>query len=311
MRSIDLGVEEQVHTFEDLEQYAQVGSGFTIAKAALALCGFLPRFCDGPTAGSLAEQLRAFGGGIEVSMLCAVPKGSGLGTSSILAATLLGTIGELCGLDWDRNDLFRRTLGLEQMLTTGGGWQDQVGGLVSGIKLIETGPGLEQDPTIRRLPGQFFSAAHADRTVLLYYTGITRVAKDILREIVRGMFLNNGAQLAILGDIAANARSGTDAIQRERWTGLVETVARSWQLNRQLDAGTNPPAVQAILDQVGDYLAAAKLLGAGGGGYLLMLAKDETAGQRIRRILTEHPPNAKARFVSLALSEAGFQVTRS
>ncbi len=88
-------------------------------------------------------------------------------------------------------------------------------------------------------------------------------------------------------------------------------MARSWQLNQQLDPGTNPPAVQAILDQVGDYLEAAKLLGAGGGGYLLMLAKDEAAGRRVRSLLTEQPPNAKARFVSLTLSDAGFQVTRS
>ena len=40
---------------------------------------------------SLEEQLREFGGGIEISLLAAVPKGSGLGTSSILAATLPGS----------------------------------------------------------------------------------------------------------------------------------------------------------------------------------------------------------------------------
>jgi len=187
IRSIDLGVEERVRTFDELATFTQVGSGFTIAKAALALAGFLPRF-GASGASSLEEQLRAFGGGIEVSLLSAVPKGSGLGTSSILAATLLGTLSELCGLNWNEHVLFRRTLALEQLLTTGGGWQDQIGGMLHGLKLIETQPGLAQTPTVRWLPGVFFEAPHANQTVLLYYTGLTRVAKDILQEIVRQMF---------------------------------------------------------------------------------------------------------------------------
>jgi len=78
-----------------------------------------------------------------------------------------------------------------------------------------------------------------------------------------------------------------------------------------LDPGTNPPAVQAVLDQVKPYLAAAKLLGAGGGGYLLMLAKDEVAGARLRQVLTHHPPNPRARFVAFNVSNEGLQLTRS
>ena len=60
-----------------------------------------------------------------------------------------------------------------------------------------------------------------------------------------------------------------------------------------------------------DYLAAAKLLGAGGGGYLLMFAKDDEAAVRIRQTLTTHPPNKLARFVNVSLSDTGLQVTRS
>jgi len=311
IRSIDLGVEERVRSFEELGQYDQVGSGFTVAKAALPLAGFLPRFCAAVQHASLEAQLREFGGGIEVSLLCAVPKGSGLGTSSILSATLLGTIGELCGLDWDNHDLVRRTLALEQMLTTGGGWQDQAGGLLRGLKLVETAAGLSQRPTVRWLPGRFFSPDFIGTTVLLYYTGLTRTAKEILKEIVRNMFLNSASHLEILGEISQNAEFLSDAIQRQDWEAHCEAVRRSWLLNQRLDAGTNPPAVQAILDRIDDYLAAAKLLGAGGGGYLVMFAKDVEAGRRIRRALTENPPNPKARFVELGLSATGFQVTRS
>jgi galactokinase/mevalonate kinase-like predicted kinase len=311
IRSIDLGIEERIHTFDEVSQYAQVGSGFTIAKAAFALTGFLPRFRGDGGAATLEKQLQAFGGGIEVSLLCAVPKGSGLGTSSILAATLLGTLSELCGLGWDSYTLSQRTLALEQMLTTGGGWQDQIGGLSRGVKLIETEAGLVQKPVIRWLPEPLFGPQYANETILLYYTGLTRVAKGILQEIVCGMFLNEPDRIATLQKIGANANATAEAIQRHDWNALAQAVRTTWQLNQQLDAGTNPPAVQTILNPIADFLAGAKLLGAGGGGYLLMLAKDDDAARQIRHTLTSSPPNARARFVDFALSETGFQVTRS
>jgi len=311
LRSIDLGIEERLRTFDELAGFENATSGFAIAKAALALAGFLPRFRDGAKFPTLEAQLRDFGGGIEIALLSAVPKGSGLGTSSILAATLLGMLSDLCGLNWSREDLFARTLALEQMLGAGGGWQDQIGGVLGGLKLIETAPGLEQKPTLRWLPDDFFGPDYADRTVLLYYTGLTRVARGILKEIVRGMFLNAHARLEVLEQTGQNAAFCADAIQRHDWESFAEAIRRTWTLKQELDRGTNPPAVQAILQPVADYLAAAQLPGAGGGGYLLMLAKDDEAARRIRQVLTARPPNAKARFVSLNLSKIGFEVTRS
>jgi galactokinase/mevalonate kinase-like predicted kinase len=312
IRSIDLGIDERVKTYDELRQWNQLGSGFGIAKAALALAGLEPRFRAKGNFTSLEQQLKKeFGGGIELSMICAIPKGSGLGTSSILAATLLGTLSELCGLHWGTDAVFTRTLALEQMLTAGGGWQDQAGGVLAGVKLIETAPGLAQKPVARWLPGRFFSDEYVNKTALLYYTGLTRVAHDILGEIVRGMFLNSATHLNIVEEIGYNALFAADAIQRNDWECLCEAVRRSWQLNQRLDGGTNPTAVQSILDRIGEHVTAAKLLGAGGGGYMLILAKDIEAGRQIKRILTDNPPNNRARFVDFNLSDTGFQVTRS
>jgi galactokinase/mevalonate kinase-like predicted kinase len=312
IRSIDLGLVEEVRTHDELGRLGKLGSGFGIARAALALAGFSPRFAAGRRHETLRGQLDAtLGGGMDLSLLAAVPKGSGLGTSSILAATVLGTLGELLGLGWSHRDLVLRTLALEQLLGSGGGWQDQVGGITRGLKQAETQPGPVQDPELRWLPGQFFGDAYADRTVLLYYTGITRVAHGILNEIVRGLFLNSGRHVGLIREIGENAAFAADALQRGDWNGLCETVRRSWVLNRRLDAGTNPAPVQAIVGQIADYAAAVKLLGAGGGGYLLILAKDPAAAIEIRRRLEATPPNAGARFVSVRLSETGFQVTRS
>jgi galactokinase/mevalonate kinase-like predicted kinase len=309
IRSIDLGLAETLKTYEDVRAYDKIGSGFALARAAFAIAGFHPDF-NGNAFQSLEEQLTAMGGGVEISMLAAIPKGSGLGTSSMIAATLLGVLSDLADLKWDKVEITQRTLALEQMLTSGGGWQDQVGGVFPGVKLVQTVPGLEQVPIVRWLPSRFFQGSEMKR-MMLYYTGITRVARDILGEIVRGIFLNSSSRLATVDAIAQAAKDCHDAIQKDDFEAFAEIVGESWNLNQRLDAGTNPPAVQEIFERFGDDLAAGKLLGAGGGGYLFMIANDEDAADRIRENLESNPPNAGARFVDFSVSETGLQVTRS
>ena len=224
---------------------------------------------------------------------------------------MLAALGATSGLSWDHEDLCSRTLALEQMLTSGGGWQDQAGGIYHGIKLVETAPGLGQKPVVRWLPEKLLGPQTANRMALLYYTGITRVAKTILQEIVRGMLLNSHSHTEKLFAIRDHAASAYQSIQRESWPSLCGVVKRSWELNQALDAGTNPPEVAAIIDSVRDWTAGVKLLGAGGGGYMLLLAKDEEAGSRIRQKLTACPPNPRARFVDFSVSQTGLQITRS
>ena len=78
-----------------------------------------------------------------------------------------------------------------------------------------------------------------------------------------------------------------------------------------LDKGTNPADIQALIQQFHDLASAYKLPGAGGGGYMYIIAKDPEAAVKIREILSSNPPNDRARFVDMNLSETGFQVTRS
>lgn len=310
LRSIDLGAVEEVSTFEQLADFHHVGSPFSIPKAALALAGFLPAYCSEAHM-SLESQLKAFGCGIELTLLSAIPAGSGLGTSSMLAATVLGALNDFCGLAWDKNEIGRRTLVLEQLLTTGGGWQDQFGGILQGVKLLETGRGFEQCPTVRWLPSDLFTQPEYSACHLLYYTGITRTAKSILAEIVRRMFLNQSDELRRLREMKQHSLDMYEAIQRADFMKMGRLVRKTWQQNQAIDSGTNPESVQRITSLIDDLCLGYKLTGAGGGGYLYMTAKDTEAAARIRQILNANRPNANARFVDMALSAKGLQVSRS
>lgn len=310
LRSIDLGAMEVLHTFDDIRDFKKVGSPFSIPKAALALSGFVPQFCR-ERYGSLEQQLRAFGGGMEITLLSAIPAGSGLGTSSVLSATVLAAISDFCHLGWDKTTICNKTLILEQLLTTGGGWQDQYGGICHGLKLLETKAGFDQTPLIRWLPDTIFTSDEHHKCHLLYYTGITRTAKNILSEIVRKMFLNATEHLALLDEMKAHAHTLFDTIQQNDFQAYGKMIQTTWNQNKRLDSGTNPDSVEEILRKIDDYCLGYKLPGAGGGGFIYMIAKDDTAAAQIKKILTQNPPNNKARFVEMSISKTGLQTTRS
>ena len=303
LRSIDLGAMEAVETSDQIKDFMHVGSPFSIPKAALVLAGF--------GNGVLKGELEAFGSGIEITLLSAIPAGSGLGTSSILAATVLGALNDFCGLGWDKNEIGHRTLMLEQMLTTGGGWQDQFGGVLGGVKLLQTGRGFAQNPQVRWLPTDLWTQPEYRPCHLLYYTGITRTAKSILAEIVRRMFLNHGDELRLLRQMKAHTLDMYEAIQQNDFVRMGQLVRKTWTQNQLLDSGTNPESVEALTSLIDDLCLGYKLPGAGGGGYLYMIAKDPEAAARIKQILTDNSPRKNARFVEMDLSTKGLQISRS
>ena len=324
LRSIDLGAMEVVETVDQLTDFMHVGSPFSIPKAALVLAGFgnpscVPSVASGkpittfhiPHSTFLRSQLESFGSGIELTLLSAIPAGSGLGTSSILAATVLGALNDFCGLGWDKNEIGYRTLMLEQMLTTGGGWQDQFGGILGGVKLLQTSRGFDQSPKVRWLPNDLWTQPEYRSCHLLYYTGITRTAKSILAEIVRRMFLNHGGELRQLREMKEHTMEMYEAIQQNDFRRMGLLMRKTWIQNQTLDSGTNPQSVSCLTDLIDDLCLGYKLPGAGGGGYLYMIAKDPEAAVRIRQILSENGTNRNARFVDMSLSTTGLQISRS
>lgn len=304
LHSIDLQATEEVTTYEQLTDYAHVNSPFSIPKAALCLAGFAPQYCT-QNFPSLTAQLRWLGCGICLTLHSAVPAGSGLGTSSILAATALGALSRFFQLGWKHTEIGYRTLLLEQMITTGGGWQDQYGGILPGVKLLQTEPGPEQTPQVHQLPDTLFTHPDYAPCHLLYYTGLTRTAKHILDEIVRDMHRGDERQLALLSEMKQHALDLAEAIRQNRFETYGRLIRKTWQQNQLLDAGTNPPAIQAITRLVDPLCLGYKLPGAGGGGFLYMVARDPEAAARIRHILTEQRPNPAARFVEMKISHQG------
>jgi galactokinase/mevalonate kinase-like predicted kinase len=145
------GTVAEFRSAEELMEPCGPGSVFSIPRAAVLLHGI-------PVMGTLLKDtLTELGGGLEIRCRVQLPIGSGLGTSSILAATVIRALAVMSGRTLDNHALSEAVMQLEQRMTTGGGWQDQAGGIFPGVKLLIT---------------------------VLYDTGIQRMAKDLLRQVV-------------------------------------------------------------------------------------------------------------------------------
>ncbi|HEX40836.1 MAG TPA: hypothetical protein ENN81_02090, partial [Phycisphaerales bacterium] len=84
-----------------------------------------------------------------------------------------------------------------------------------------------------------------------------------------------------------------------------------WELNKQLDPNSTNDAVEELLARVRPYVWGAKLLGAGGGGFLLMIARSRGDADTIRNVLESRPVNDRARFFDYDISGEGLTVTVS
>jgi D-glycero-alpha-D-manno-heptose-7-phosphate kinase len=211
-------------------------------------------------------------GGVEITTLADIPSaGSGIGSSSAVTVGLLHALFAYQGIQVSAEEMAERACTIEiERCGKPIGKQDQYIAALGGIRDIRFGPGdgvaadeLVLPPVHRRALQQ---------QIMLFYTGITRSADVILAE----QNANVGAtlpQLDLLRDLAGFAverlRSGdVDAIG--------PAVRESWEAKRKLASGVSTPGIdEAAARALEAGASGVKLTGAGGGGFLLVIAPVE------------------------------------
>lgn len=171
--SKDIGVYTTVDSAAEIQDCHNPYDSFALHKAALIACGIIPVKEEA----DLQEILKRMGGGIYLStQVYGVPKGSGLGTSSILSGACVKGIFEFLGQERTDAEIYDVVLGMEQIMSTGGGWQDQVGGVTPGIKFITTKPGIDQKIQVEHVELEPETLQELEERFTLIYTGQRRLA---------------------------------------------------------------------------------------------------------------------------------------
>ncbi len=305
LSSIDLGQRQEIATTEDVLDHHDPYDWAALAKAALVLTGIVPSHPEK----SLKAWLRKLGGGLDLTIFSALPKGSGLGTSSILGAAVMACLDRVLGIPYQADRIIRMTSILEQRMNTGGGWQDQVGGILPGVKLISTQPGSDQTIALRWAVFDMTPGSILQQRCLLYFTGQKRMARNILHNVVGNYLARAPQTYQIVKRLKQGAVRTKEALDAQDVQGFAAGVAEYWELKKAIDAGSTNPSIEAVLELIRDDVDATLLPGAGGGGFIFMIAKDAAAAQRIRETLTAHPLNAQSRFFDFAVDQQGLKVT--
>lgn len=303
LESHDLGQRIELPLIHNGRLKVDVRDPFALHKIALEMVGL--------TDGRDAKRRGTIG--LHVTTECRVPKGSGLGTSSILGATLLAALHKLRGHAASIPQLIEQTLLLEQRLSTGGGWQDQVGGLVGGVKSTITAPGIPQRPIIEALPLSDAQYEALQDRLVVYYSGQQRLARDILRRVEGRWLAREPAVLLLTEDLKRSAAAMRVAMLKGQWAAVGREIARYWQIKKDLYPGSTTPTIDVLFLELRDDYQAAGLAGAGGGGFAYFFCKDARQARRLRERLAERSgrPGSLGTVYETQINRTGLSVSAS
>lgn len=275
--SLDIHASGSAETIEAIQQCSDPFDPFTIHKAALIACGVIPI-----KGGNLQEILEKAGGGIYLSTcVVGVPKGSGLGTSSILAAACVRAIFELIGRQVSHSEMANTVLCVEQLMSTGGGWQDQIGGMSNGIKLASTEPGISQQIEVQHLTLSDNTKAELQQRFALIFSGQRRLARNLLREVI-GRYIGNEAEAVnALHAMRSVTLEMKEALESSNIDRFAELLNQHWELSKQLDAHSTNTCIDQLFLACEDLIDGRFIAGAGGGGFLQVILKKGVTHQQL------------------------------
>ena len=267
LESLDIQCKQEFTKIDDLVECDNPFDPYSLHKASLLVSGIIKAGVP------LEEQLDKLGGGLYMCTSANVPKGSGLGTSSILAGACIEALSHIRGRKYTTSEICDQTLCVEQLMSTGGGWQDQVGGIVNGIKLITSAPGIVQTLKVETLKLSEATLKELNERFVLIYTGQQRLARNILREIVGKVLVRDERTMFIVNEIQRLAVLMKFELERGNIDAFAKLLDVHWDLSKELDPGTTNTCIDYIFSCCEDMIDGRFICGAGGGGFLQVILK--------------------------------------
>jgi D-glycero-alpha-D-manno-heptose-7-phosphate kinase len=230
------------------------------------------------------------GEGLDLFLHTDAPPGTGLGSSSTLIVALIGAFNRWMGRSMDEYEIAHLAYRIErEELGVSGGWQDQFAATFGGFNFIEfLGSGVVVNPL--RIKRTTINELHY--RLLLCYTGQTRLSTRILDRQIAGYVQKRENVVAALDELKALTVEMKNALLQRRLDEFGRLLHQGWENKKRLASGITHEGIDSLYE-VGRRAGAigGKLLGAGGGGYLLFMC-----------------PFERKHLIAEALEKAGGQV---
>lgn len=259
INSVDFGVKES----SDLGKLEYTGSKLDFVKAVI-------------------NQFE-IQGGFHLTTFSDMPPGSGMGTSSSMAVALISCLGELERRQMSRDELARLAYHVErEELSQEGGYQDQYAATFGGLNYMEFFKGKVNVIPLHISP-EILNELHY--RLLLFYTGKTRfsgrIHKDMAKRSEKGE-RNYLERLEALKEVAKGMKHSLSVGNLEEFGELLH---EGWLQKKNLsDRITTSQTEELYAAARKNGAIGGKILGAGGGGYLLLFCHPEKRFDVVREL---------------------------
>lgn len=215
--------------------------------------------------------------GVEISSTADIPGGTGLGSSSTFTVGLLNTLNCYNGKFVSKDKLAKLACEVEiEKLGNPIGKQDQYGAALGGLNFIR----FNQDGSVSHEPILMEGKTYKElqKNLLMFYTGTTRSANTILAEQTKNITSEDKARNLL--KMCGLAKDMKVALENNDISSFGKILDEGWQLKKELASGIANPAIDEAYEiAMKNGALGGKLLGAGGGGFLLFYCEEEKQGQ--------------------------------
>lgn len=215
------------------------------------------------------------------------PPGSGLGSSSTLVVALVSAFVEYYMLPLGEYEIAHLAYQIEREdLGLSGGKQDQYAAAFGGFNFMEFY--ADDRVIVNPLRIKPWVWAELEASLVLYFTGVSRSSANIIDEQTRNVTEKRQSSLDAMHRLKDEALQMKEAILRGDLRGFARTLQSGWEAKKQMaNSITNPLIDRVERTAFANGAVAAKVSGAGGGGFMMFQCAPEDRIQLRRALASE------------------------
>ena len=286
--SKDQNAQETLNSKKQINTYLESKEKLKLLKVSLIASGLFS-FTKEDDWSSVIEKT----GGFKISVqTIKIPIGSGLGTSSIIMYAIIKALYKYFGLEIEKEKIYQNVAIAEQLLKTGGGYQDQIGAGEPGIKLIKFKPdGKFCKINIKKVEISENTKKELSKRLLLIYTGFAREAKNTLKKMMGSYIINQNNERDIFKNIGKEAALMKESLEAGDIKTFGKQMVNGYNMNKAICENFSNENIEKLIKILKPNIDGYMLQGAGNGGFLVAILKENVNKQKVKQTLEE--TNAK------------------
>ena len=170
---------------------------------------------------------------------------------------------------------------------TGGGWQDTIGGLYQGFKVINTEKGVYQNLNIKKINLNKENIEELEKRFLLINTGERRLSRTLLKQVVGRYIGNIEENVKNLNESKNIVNKMIEALEKGSIDDFALLLNEQWNCSLKIIPETTNNLINGIFKQLDEYIDGKMICGPGGGGFLQVILKKGITRDIIKEKLKE------------------------